>query len=60
MIVEIVRTEGCLGGNPRIEGTRVGVLHVYELVVASLAERSLSPPERRYEPRRALARHREN
>jgi uncharacterized protein (DUF433 family) len=33
MMVEIVRSEGVLGGNPRIEGTRVGVLHVYELVV---------------------------
>ena len=32
-MVEIIRTEGCLGGKPRIEGTRVGVLHVYELVV---------------------------
>ncbi|MFB6141410.1 MAG: DUF433 domain-containing protein [Halosimplex sp.] len=29
----IVRTEGVLGGDPRIDGTRVGVLHVYELVV---------------------------
>lgn len=27
----IVRTEDVLGGTPRIEGTRVGVLHVYEL-----------------------------
>ena len=27
---------------------------------ASLAERSMSPQERRYEPRRARARHREN
>ena len=32
-MVEIVRAEGVLGGAPRIEGTRVGVLHVYELVV---------------------------
>jgi len=32
-MAEIVRTEGILGGEPRIEGTRVGVLHVYELVV---------------------------
>lgn len=30
----IVRTEDVLGGAPRITGTRVGVLHVYELVVA--------------------------
>ncbi|MFT4922469.1 MAG: hypothetical protein ACI8XM_001684 [Haloarculaceae archaeon] len=29
----IVRTEDTLGGDPRIAGTRVGVLHVYELVV---------------------------
>ena len=28
----IVRTEDVLGGDPRIEDTRVGVLHVYELV----------------------------
>lgn len=32
-MVEIVRTDPVLGGDPRIEGTRVGVLHVYELVV---------------------------
>lgn len=32
-MVEIVRTDGTLGGAPRIEGTRVGVLDVYELVV---------------------------
>lgn len=31
-MAEIVRTEGVLGGDPRIEGTRIGVLHVYELV----------------------------
>lgn len=31
-MVEIVRSEGVLGGDPRIEGTRIGVLHVYELV----------------------------
>jgi uncharacterized protein (DUF433 family) len=31
-MAEIVRTEGVLGGVPRIEGTRIGVLHVYELV----------------------------
>jgi len=29
----IVRTEDVLGGSPRIADTRVGVLHVYELVV---------------------------
>lgn len=28
----IVRTEDVLGGAPRIEDTRVGVLHVHELV----------------------------
>lgn len=32
-MAEIVRTDGVLGGDPRIEGTRVGVLHVFELVV---------------------------
>ena len=32
-MAEIVRTDGVLGGVPRIEGTRVGVLHVHELVV---------------------------
>jgi len=32
-MADIVRTEGVLGGDPRIAGTRVGVLHVYELVV---------------------------
>ena len=32
-MTDIVRTEDVLGGDPRIEGTRVGVLHVYELVV---------------------------
>lgn len=31
-MAEIVRTEGVLGGDPRIDGTRIGVLHVYELV----------------------------
>ncbi len=31
-MAEIVRTDGVLGGDPRIEGTRIGVLHVYELV----------------------------
>ena len=30
---DIVRTDDVLGGEPRIEGTRVGVLDVYELVV---------------------------
>jgi uncharacterized protein (DUF433 family) len=32
-MADIVRTEDVLGGNPRIEGTRIGVLHVHELVV---------------------------
>lgn len=32
-MAEIVRTDDVLGGDPRIDGTRVGVLHVYELVV---------------------------
>jgi uncharacterized protein (DUF433 family) len=32
-MAEIVRTEGVLGGDPRIEGTRIGVLDVHELVV---------------------------
>lgn len=32
-MAEIVRTDDVLGGDPRIEGTRIGVLHVYELVV---------------------------
>jgi uncharacterized protein (DUF433 family) len=32
-MADIVRTEDVLGGDPRIGGTRVGVLHVYELVV---------------------------
>jgi uncharacterized protein (DUF433 family) len=32
-MVDIVRTDDTLGGEPRIEGTRVGVLDVYELVV---------------------------
>lgn len=32
-MTEIVRTDDVLGGDPRIEGTRIGVLHVYELVV---------------------------
>lgn len=32
-MTEIVRTEGVLGGEPRIEGTRIGVTDVYELVV---------------------------
>lgn len=31
-MAEIVRTEGILGGDPRIEGTRISVLQVYELV----------------------------
>jgi uncharacterized protein (DUF433 family) len=32
-MAEIVRTDDVLGGDPRIDGTRVGVLHVYELAV---------------------------
>lgn len=32
-MVEIVRTEDTLGGDPRIDGTRVAVLQVHELVV---------------------------
>jgi len=31
-MAEIVRTDGVLGGDPRISGTRISVLHVYELV----------------------------
>ena len=29
---DIVRTDGVLGGEPRLDGTRIGVRHVYELV----------------------------
>jgi len=29
----IVKTDDVLGGEPRIEGTRVGVLDIYELVI---------------------------
>lgn len=32
-MAEIVRTDSVLGGAPRIAGTRVGVIHVYDLVV---------------------------
>ena len=32
-MAEIVQNDDVLGGEPRIEGTRIGVLHVYELVV---------------------------
>lgn len=32
-MTEIVRTDDVLGGAPRIEGRRIGVLHVYEWVV---------------------------
>lgn len=32
-MAEIVRTEGVLGGDPRLADTRIGVLDVYELVV---------------------------
>jgi len=31
-MADIVRTEDVLGGDPRIEGTRISVRHVYELV----------------------------
>ena len=31
---EIVRTDDVLGGDPRVEGTRVGVVHVKERVDA--------------------------
>lgn len=29
----ITRDESILGGDPRLDGTRIGVIHVYELVV---------------------------
>lgn len=32
-MADIVRTDGILGGEPRIDGSRVGVFDVYELVV---------------------------
>jgi uncharacterized protein (DUF433 family) len=32
-VPQIVETEGVLGGDPRIEGTRVGVAHVYRRYV---------------------------
>ena len=32
-VPRIVRTEDVLGGDPRIAGRRVGVLHVYQLYV---------------------------
>jgi len=32
-MVEIVTSEDVLGGEPRIEGTRIGVLDIYELVI---------------------------
>lgn len=32
-MVEVVKTKGVLGEDPRIEGTRISVLQVYELVV---------------------------
>jgi uncharacterized protein (DUF433 family) len=32
-MAEIVRTGDVLGGEPRLDGTRIGVLDVYELVV---------------------------
>lgn len=33
-MTSIVRTDDVLGGDPRIEGTRIGVLHVFDLVIA--------------------------
>ena len=33
-MADIVRTDDVLGGEPRIEDTRIGVLDVYELVAA--------------------------
>ena len=27
---EIVRTEGILGGDPRLDGTRIGIIHIKE------------------------------
>ena len=32
-MADIVRTDGVLGGEPRIDGTRVGVIHVHDLVM---------------------------
>jgi len=32
-MARIVQTEGVLGGEPRIDGTRVSVLDIYELVI---------------------------
>lgn len=32
-MTDIIRTEDVLGGEPRIDGTRIGVLDIYELVV---------------------------
>lgn len=32
-MTDVVRTDDVLGGEPRIEGRRVGILDVYELVV---------------------------
>lgn len=32
-MAEIVRTDDVLGGDPRIDGTRIGVLDVHEFVV---------------------------
>lgn len=32
-MTQIVRNEEILGGDPRIEGTRIGVIHVYDLTV---------------------------
>lgn len=32
-MAEIVRNDDVLGGDPRIDGTRIGVVHVYDLAV---------------------------
>lgn len=32
-VPRIVKTEGVLGGDPRIDGTRIGVFHVYQRYV---------------------------
>jgi uncharacterized protein (DUF433 family) len=40
-MVDIVRTEGVLGGKPRLDGRRIGVLRVAELVL----EANRSPEE---------------
>lgn len=32
-VPEVVHTDGVLGGDPRIEGTRIGVFHVFQRYV---------------------------